>query len=145
MRNTALYCLIFTVAYGWGYQFPFPSSKKSVTISRSFECSMGLVDLFKNSMANDPSLPPMKNPGLSAERETVEVEFLPSHKKIRAYLGENIGQIAKAARVDIKYKCKKGECGTCTVKFNGKDVKACISAIPSVSKLKKFTIGVPPS
>ena len=51
--------------------------------------------------------------------------------------------IAKAAKVDIRYKCSKGECGTCTVNFNGSNVKACISSLPTTSNLKKFTIGVP--
>lgn len=38
----------------------------------------------------------------------VEVQFLPSGKKVKAYLGQNIGMIAKAANVEIKYSCKKG-------------------------------------
>lgn len=99
--------------------------------------------MFKNALANDQSLPPQQNPGLSSERQPVEVIFRPSQRKVKAYLGQNIGMIANAAKVDIKYKCKKGECGTCTVKFNGKDVKACISALPSTSKLTTFTIEVP--
>lgn len=105
---------------------------------------MGLEDIFKNALANDPSLPPQQNPGLSRDKEPIEVVFLPSKRKVKAYLGQNIGMIAKAAKVDIKYKCKKGECATCTVMFNGKEVKACISALPSTSALTTFTIVVPP-
>ena len=41
--------------------------------------------------------------------DPVEVQFLPSGKKVKAYLGQNIGMIAKAANVEIKYSCKKGE------------------------------------
>ena len=40
--------------------------------------------------------------------DPVEVQFLPSGKKVKAYLGQNIGMIAKAANVEIKYSCKKG-------------------------------------
>ena len=40
--------------------------------------------------------------------DPVEVQFLPSGKKVKAYLGQNIGMIAKAAKVEIKYSCKKG-------------------------------------
>lgn len=99
-------------------------------------------DLLKNALANDPNLPPAKNPGLSKTPDTVEVEFLPSKTVVKAYLGQGFPLIAKAAKVDIKYKCKKGECGTCTVNFNGKLVKACQSSLPSVSKEKKFQIGI---
>ena len=101
--------------------------------------------------------------------DPVEVQFLPSGKKVKAYLGQNIGMIAKAANVEIKYSCKKGEiflmlerqtnllystfltnrmsnpgeCGTCTVNFNGQLVKACQSNLPVSSSIKKFQIGVP--
>ena len=99
-------------------------------------------DFLKNALANDPNLPPAKNPGLSTTKETVDVEFLPSKIVVKAYLGQNLGLIAKAAKIDIKYKCKKGECGTCTVNFNGKLVKACQGSLPSISKEKKFQIGI---
>lgn len=101
-----------------------------------------LGDILKNALANDPNLPPVQNPGLSKSREAVEVEFLPSKTVVKAYLGQNLGLIANAAKVNIKYKCKKGECGTCTVNFNGKLVKACQSSLPTVSKEKKFQIGI---
>lgn len=104
------------------------------------QCCIG--DLLKNALANDPNLPPLQNPGLSKAPEAVEVEFLPSKKVVKAYLGQNIGMIAQTAKVDIKYKCKKGECGTCMVNFNGKLVKACQSSLPSVSKEKRFQIGI---
>ena len=56
--------------------------------------------------------------------------------------GQNIGQIAKAAGVDIKYSCKKGECGTCQVNFSGTIVKACQASLPLTSSATKFTVGV---
>ena len=70
---------------------------------------MGFADIFKNALANDPNLPPVQNPGLSKTPEPVEVEFLPSKKVIKAYPGQNLGLIAKAANIEIRYKCKKGE------------------------------------
>lgn len=45
--------------------------------------------------------------------DPVEVQFLPSGKKVKAYLGQNIGMIAKAAKVEIKYSCKKGNISKC--------------------------------
>jgi len=104
---------------------------------------MGFMDILNKAMASDPNLPPPVNPGLSNTPDKVEVKFLPSGTKVNAYLGQNIGMIAKAAKVEIRYSCKKGECGTCMVNFDGSLVKACQSSLPSSSKIKKFEIGVP--
>merc|ERR1719453_2786196 len=106
---------------------------------------MGFLDTMKNALANDPNLPPAQDAGLSNKKQQVEVEFFPSGKKVIAYLGQDIPLIAKAAKVDIKYKCKKGDCGTCKINFEGKIVKACQSSLPATSKKTKFTIGIIPS
>lgn len=104
----------------------------------------GLADLLKGALANDPNLPPPTNPGLSKGPQPVTVEFLGANKKtVTAYLGQSISDIAKRAGVDIKYSCKKGECRTCEVNFNGKIVKACQSSLPATSRETKFTVGVP--
>ena len=50
--------------------------------------------------------------------------------------------IAQQAKVQIPYSCERGDCGTCSVKFNGKIVKACQVSLPAASKEKKFTIEV---
>jgi ferredoxin len=103
----------------------------------------GLGDMLKKALANDPSLPPQKNPGLSKDPDIVSVEFLPSKKVVKAILGQSLRQIADSAGVEIRYKCKKGECNTCAVNFNGKIVKACQSSLPITSTLNKFTVGIP--
>lgn len=104
----------------------------------------GLGDFFAKALANDPNLPPPQNPGLSKTPDIVEIEFLPAKKTVKAYLGSNVRSVAEKAGVDIKYGCKKGECKTCEVNFNGKIVKACQASLPSTSTVKKFTIGLLP-
>ena len=103
----------------------------------------GIMDALNKAMANDANLPPAKNPGLAKEPTYVTVEFLPSKKTTKAILGQNLGLVAKQAGVDIRYKCKKGECGTCKVNFEGKLVKACQVALPASSSKKTFQIGIP--
>eukprot|EP01036_Dinobryon_divergens_P059007 gene59007-78733_t len=61
--------------------------------------------------------------------DTITVQFLPKDISIEAKIGQPISAVAVSALVDIKYKCKKGECGTCEVNMNGKWVKACQSTI----------------
>ena len=101
---------------------------------------MGLGDIFKNALANDPNLPPPKDPGLSKKPDLVLVEFLPSKKTVEAYPGQSFSLIAKSAGVDIRYKCKKGDCNTCAVQFNGRSVKACQSTLPAGQKKVQITI-----
>lgn len=116
----------------------------SLARRRQFTLQMGLGDIFKKALANDPSLPPATNPGLSGkEDKAVEVEFLPAKKTVKAYPGQKLSLLATAAKVNINYQCQKGECGTCTVKFNGTPVKTCQASLPINSSTKKYTIVVP--
>lgn len=107
------------------------------------QLQMGFGDFLKNALANDPSMPPPSNPGLSKSKTAVEVEFLPSKKVVKALPGQRLSVVAQSAGVDIKYKCNKGECGTCTVRVNGVPAKVCQTAIPTFGTETKFTIVVP--
>ena len=40
--------------------------------------------------------------------------------------------------LQVPTSCKKGNCGTCTVKVGGKPVKACIGKVPVAPKLKSI-------
>lgn len=110
---------------------------------RILSLQMGLGDMLKKAMANDPNLPPATNPGLSKARETVEVEFLPAKKTVKAIPGQKLSVVAQTAGVEIKYKCKKGECKTCTVNFEGRPTKVCVTSLPNTATQKKYTITVP--
>jgi ferredoxin len=115
----------------------FPTSLKNQRFSSSLQ--MGFGDMLKKALANDPNLPPVSNPGLSREKQTVDVEFLPSKKIVKALPGQKLSVLAQAAGIEIKYKCKKGDCGTCTVKFDGIPTKVCQSALPSIIPPNKKT------
>eukprot|EP01039_Chlorochromonas_danica_P004759 gene4759-5219_t len=105
---------------------------------------MGLADALKKAFANDVNLPPATNPGLTGgPRDTVEVEFLPAKVTVKALPGQRLSVVAQAAKVPIRYKCNKGECGTCTVRFNGIPTKVCQASIPTFGTEKKYTIVIP--
>ena len=53
-----------------------------------------------------------------------------------AAIGAALSDVAKNANVEIQYKCKKGECGTCEVNIGGKWVKACQTTITSTDALQ---------
>ena len=145
MNGTKIFLLfaILLLAYEIS-SFSIISSTKCIFRSK-LSLNMGLGDMFKNALANDPNLPPAQNAGLSGSKQPVEVEFLPSKKKVRAFPGERLSVVANAAKIDIKYKCKKGDCGTCKVNFEGNVVKACQTVIPSGATKKSYKIALIPS
>ena len=76
----------------------------------------------------------IKKTGLGGkDTSLVNVEFLPSKTIVQAKKGDALAAVAEKAGVEIKFKCKKGECGTCEVNMNGKWVKACQTTVPSLS------------
>ena len=100
----------------------------------------GFMDAMTKALANE-NMGPAVNPG-GKVAEPVVVEFLPSGKQIKAYPGQKLSMIASTAGERIKYSCKKGECATCEVSFNGKIVKMCQGTLPTVGGAKKYTITV---
>lgn len=75
---------------------------------------------------------------------TVEVEFMPADVRVNAVVGQQLSEVAEAANVEINYKCRQGECGTCQVNVNGKWVKACQTVIPSVSRGENLKVTLRP-
>jgi len=131
--------LILSILFHFSYSFKSSNCRINNRLnSRIF----GFMDALNKALANDPNLPPPVNPGLSKEPTYVEVEFLPSKKATKAILGQKFKDIARQAKIQIPYSCEKGECGTCSVKFNGKIVKACQVALPMSSPSKKFQIEI---
>lgn len=40
--------------------------------------------------------------------------------------------------LNVPTKCKKGECGTCTVSVGGYKMRACVATVPAAPKLKSL-------
>lgn len=72
----------------------------------------------------------------------VTITFLPANKKVQAVAGQNLKDVALAAKIPIKYNCKKGECGTCEVDLNGKKVRTCVGIVPRGARKNEVTIKV---
>jgi ferredoxin len=72
-----------------------------------------------------------ENAGLSGgpkynDKVTVNGKAVPN-----AVAGQKLTAVANLARVKIPVNCQKGDCGTCMVKVNGRNVKACQTALGS--------------
>jgi hypothetical protein len=62
-----------------------------------------------------------------------------------ATVGQPLSSVAAQAGQFIKYKCRKGECGTCAVRIEGKWVRTCVSNVPSIPEGQTYNIVVRPS
>ena len=108
-------CLTFPVT-------TYHSQTQHLSTSRIF----GFADVFKKAgnTADKPTV-----------ADTAVIEFLPSKIVANAAIGSSLSDVAMKANVEIQYKCKKGECGTCEVQIGGKWVKACQTTITSSDPL----------
>lgn len=75
----------------------------------------------------------------------VDILFLPTKTSFKAKVGAPLEEVAAAAGVDINYKCKKGECGTCEVKIDGKWVRACQYRVPVAEYGNQLRVTVRPA
>jgi ferredoxin len=79
-------------------------------------------------------------------KETTNIIFKPQDAEqveAVAKIGAPLEVTAEEANVQINYKCKKGECGTCEVMINGRWERACQTTIPSLPPGEEMVIVVP--
>lgn len=109
----------------------FVPSHVPQTQPSSTTTSLNIFGGLKDAFANDDSLGKAKNAGLSNgprynDQVTVNGKAVPN-----VVVDQKISQVCASARVKVPYNCQNGECGTCTVKINGRKMKACVSKVPS--------------
>lgn len=59
-------------------------------------------------------------------------------KRFEAEPGTPLLTACKSLGLNVPTKCKKGECGTCTVSVGGYKYKACVAKVPPAPKLKSL-------
>jgi len=90
----------------------------------------GFGDAFKGAFSNDDNLGKRKDEGLASGPDYNKNVSVNGKKIPGAVIGQKLTVVAGYARVKIPVNCQKGNCGTCMVKMNGKNVKACQTAVP---------------
>ena len=95
----------------------------------------------RTKLADDPNT--IKDSGLAG---AIQVLFKQGNatKMTRAEVGTPLSEVASQADQFIRYKCKKGECGTCEVQVNGKWVRTCVATVPYVED-NVFEVTVKPT
>ena len=91
----------------------------------------------RTKLADDPNT--IKDSGLAG---AIQVLFKQGNatKMTRAEVGTPLSEVASQADQFIRYKCKKGECGTCEVQVNGKWVRTCVATVPYVEDVFEVTV-----
>ncbi|TFJ85619.1 hypothetical protein NSK_003128 [Nannochloropsis salina CCMP1776] len=139
-------CAVAALLSNEGYAFLFPSAplrSGSAHSSRVAPVHMGWFDAVKKGFENEEMSQPAPNAGLKNGPPTVSITFMPAGKQVTAVAGQSLKDVAQAARIPIKYNCKKGECGTCEVVLNGKKVRTCVGIVPRGARKNEVTIKVP--
>mmetsp|Transcript_39691 Transcript_39691/g.95474 ORF Transcript_39691/g.95474 Transcript_39691/m.95474 type:complete len:147 (-) Transcript_39691:375-815(-) len=132
IRQAALaVAFAFIASSAPSHAFVPPSIPQSPSTQTSSTTSINIFGGLAGAFANDDSLGTAKNAGLSNgpkfnEQVTVNGKSVP-----KAVVDQKISQICASARVKVPYNCQNGECGTCTVKINGRKARACVSKVPS--------------
>jgi len=91
--------------------------------------------LFGKAFGNDPNLGKAPPAGAAAKKPPVEIAFS-NGKTVNAVAGQSLADVARTAGAKIRYDCKNGDCGTCTVKLNGRAVRACVAKVPAGGPFK---------
>lgn len=81
--------------------------------------NMGWADAFKN----DSSLGKAPDAGLTNGPKVNDNVTVNGVRVQGAIQGQLLTAVAAKARVKIPVNCRQGDCGTCTIKFNGRKVK----------------------
>ena len=121
-----------------GFQAPqqtrHPTLLQAKTLQRKWQTE-------RTKLADDPNT--IKDSGLAG---AIQVLFKQGNatKMTRAEVGTPLSEVASQADQFIRYKCKKGECGTCEVQVNGKWVRTCVATVPYVEN-NLFEVTVKPT
>ncbi|KAG8461205.1 hypothetical protein KFE25_002394 [Diacronema lutheri] len=75
---------------------------------------------------------------------TVPVEFVQGNNTLKtmAMANQPLSEVAAQAGQFIKYKCGKGECGTCEVRVDGQWIRTCSTRVPGLSKGEVYRVHV---
>jgi hypothetical protein len=75
---------------------------------------------------------------------TIPVEFAQGDGVLvtLAMPGQPLSEVAAQAGQFIKYKCGKGECGTCEVRVDGKWIRTCSTRVPALAPGETFKVHV---
>lgn len=100
-------------------------------VSRPTNTATTSLNGWQDAFKNDDSLGKAKDAGLS-NGPTYNEQVTVNGKAVKGcVVGQKLTVVAGKARVKIPVNCQKGDCGTCMVNFNGKQVKACQAVLPS--------------
>ena len=105
-------------------------SPSSSTPPEGSSTSLSIFGGLKGAFSNDDSLGAAQNAGLSNGPKYNESVTVNGKAVQKVVVDQKISQVCATARVKVPYNCQNGECGTCTVKVNGRKVRACVSKVP---------------
>jgi len=128
MNMNTLFCLLLITIGVTVPQSAAFMTTSAPRLSSSIRCPdtslHGFFDAaMKNAFGNE-ELGAKQNAGISGAGPMASAVTI-NGKKIQGIANQKVSVVAQAARVKINYSCNAGSCGTCRIKMNGKEVRAC--------------------
>merc|ERR1740130_25937 len=127
MKMNNFFCLLLiavavAVHHSSAFMTKAPSSHIAV---RCPDTSLnGFFDAAMKGAFGNEELGAKQNAGISGAGPMASAVTI-NGKKIQGIANQKVSIVAQAARVKINYSCNAGSCGTCRIKMNGKEVRAC--------------------
>mmetsp|Transcript_10570 Transcript_10570/g.22573 ORF Transcript_10570/g.22573 Transcript_10570/m.22573 type:complete len:141 (+) Transcript_10570:99-521(+) len=122
--------LVSLLLVGSSHGFSSSHQQLSTQASTTTTRLNGFGDAFKKAFSNDDDLGKVKNAGLSGGPEYNEAVTMNGKAVPNVVVGQKLTIVGGRARVKIPVNCQAGDCGTCVVKMNGRQVKACQTQVP---------------
>lgn len=75
---------------------------------------------------------------------TIPVSFTQNNETLStmAIVGQPLSEVAAQCGQYIKYKCRKGECGTCEVRIDGQWTRTCVTKVPHMAPGETLAVHV---
>lgn|ERR1719148_35862 len=140
-KVSLLLLILFFSSITNGFQVQICRSGIEATISKTRMHAVGYEPKWakKETLADSIGPVDQKQKGLVGQ---INVIFRQGNetKTTLAMPGEPVSFIASQAGQPIRYGCKKGECGTCEAKCNGKWIRPCVETIPNLPNGEDYII-----
>lgn len=129
-RNVLL-AMVFTLVLSVTPALAFVPSLDTVRhptcpTSTSLHFFGGLKGAFANEENSKPQSAGLSNGPRYNDQVTVNGKKVP-----KAVVDQKVSIVCTQARVKVPYNCNNGDCGTCTVRINGRPARACVSKVPA--------------
>mmetsp|Transcript_23956 Transcript_23956/g.56725 ORF Transcript_23956/g.56725 Transcript_23956/m.56725 type:complete len:142 (+) Transcript_23956:167-592(+) len=131
MSKLAFVAAVAAAAAAFSEAFMLPPAQNANGVVKSTSStSLNIFGGLKGAFANDDSLGERENAGLKNGPKTNDQVTVNGKSVPGVVVDQRVSVVCSKARAKVSYNCQNGECGTCTIRINGRPARACVSKVP---------------